>query len=130
VAAKAPDGVNYDAHFGLVLTQNPPVCHQGYHPDQVRTPQDRSDKPMDTTAGCTDPSLAQRGAQFAPEGRTGATYRPSVGTYDLGSGKLAWADAAGQPTVVSNGGQQELFGKDAWKWMLLQPAMPTQQTSR
>lgn len=130
VAAKAPDGVNYDAHFGVVLTQNPPVCHQGYHPSQVRTPQDRGDKPMDTTAGCTDPNLAQRGAHYAPEGRPGAAYRPSVGTYDLGSGKLSWADAAGKPTVVSNGGQHELFGKDAWKWMLLQPAMPTQQAAR
>lgn len=130
VAAKAPDGVNYDAHFGVVLTQNPPVCHQGYHASQFRTPQDRSDKPMDMTAGCTDPSLAYRGAHYAPNNRPGAAYRAPVGTYDLGSGKLTWSDAADSPTVVSNGGQDELFGKDAWKWMLLQPAMPTKQAGR
>ncbi|MGN6251786.1 MAG: MlaD family protein [Marmoricola sp.] len=130
VAGKAPDGVNYDVHFGVVLTQAPPVCHQGYHPDQVRTPQETSDKPMDTTAGCTDPGLVQRGAFHAPSNRTGANYRPSLGTYDLQTGTLDWSDAAGKPTVVSNGGQHELFGKDAWKWMLLQPAMPTQRAER
>ena len=30
VVAKDPLTGLYDAHFGLVLTQNPPVCHQGY----------------------------------------------------------------------------------------------------
>jgi hypothetical protein len=29
--------------------------------------------------------------------------------------------------VAGTGGQADLFGKDSWKWMLLQPALPTTQ---
>jgi phospholipid/cholesterol/gamma-HCH transport system substrate-binding protein len=126
VAAKGPNG-GYDAHFGLILTQTPPVCHAGYHPDQVRTPQDTSDKPMDTTAKCTEPATQSvpRGAAHAP--RAGTNYRPSVATYDHQSNAVTWSDQTTGPKAVDDGGQAQLFGKDAWKWMLLQPAMTTQQ---
>lgn len=126
VAAKGPDGA-YNAHFGLVLTQTPPVCHAGYHPDQFRTPQDTADKPMDVNARCTEPATqsAPRGAAHAP--RTGVDYRPSIATYDHDSNSVTWSDQVTGPKTVDNGGQAQLFGKDAWKWMLLQPAMPTQK---
>src|SRR3978361_1407726 len=75
VAKKNKNG-QYDAQFGLILTQDPAVCHAGYHPNQVRTPQQRSDKPMDTTAGCTEgPNSNSRGAEKAPNSRAGTDYR-------------------------------------------------------
>jgi phospholipid/cholesterol/gamma-HCH transport system substrate-binding protein len=31
----------YDAHFGMVLTNDPPVCHNGYQSTDTRPPQGR-----------------------------------------------------------------------------------------
>ena len=36
VIAKDPMTGLYDAHFGLVLTEDPPVCHQGYKTSNER----------------------------------------------------------------------------------------------
>lgn len=129
----------YDARFGLIFQQAPPPCtmnnNDGYHKDQFRTAGanqkpgtgDLSDKPMDMTAGCTDMSgmLDARGAQMAP--RAGVDYRPPVATYDVGTGKLTWSTSTSHaPVVISSAQAPQLYGKDAWKWMLLQPALLSQ----
>ncbi len=44
VIAKDPLTGLYDAHFGLVLTEHPAVCHQGYNTPQ-REPEDRRRPP-------------------------------------------------------------------------------------
>ena len=126
VAKKGSDG-KYDAQFGLILTQDPAVCHQGYHPSQVRAPSETSDKPMDTDARCSDPTLAPRGAQHAPNGRAGTGYRPPVATYDQKTGKVTWGTPAPGAHIAYDGGAAQLFGSDSWKWMLLSPSMSDDQ---
>ena len=130
VAEKGKAGADkglYDARFGLILTQNPAVCHQGYHPSQVRPPSETSDKPMDTTAGCTDNGSNFRGAEKAPNGRAGTDYRPPVATYDQATGKVTWGTPAPAARIAYDGGAAQLFGSDSWKWMLLSPSMADQE---
>ena len=45
VAAKTPATGLYDAHFGMVLTNEPHVCHGGYEGTDTRTPQDGTNRP-------------------------------------------------------------------------------------
>ncbi len=118
VVAKDPTTHLYDAHFGLVLTQNPPVCHQGYGTPQ-RDPNDLSEVPMNENARCTEPQAMSnaRGAQNAPAyNRT-----PVVAKYDPQTGKLVATSRAPRSNVHEVGGQQRLLGKDSWKWLLLGP---------
>lgn len=126
VAAKGAGG--YDAHFGLILNGTPPVCHAGYDPREFRTPQQRANKPMDVDAHCSE-SAAQsnaRGAQNAPR-RPGTDYRAPVATYDARSGGVTWSDQRHGPRVVDDSGSYSVFGKDAFKWMLLRPTMGAQE---
>lgn len=125
----APNGRgSYDAHFGLVLTMTPPNCTQGYDPKEKRSPLNTEDRPMDEDAGCTEAITKgnARGAQNIPN-RTGVAYRSPVATYDATTGSVTWTDQKTGPTVVDNGGSSDLFGQDAWKWMLLRPSMGNQE---
>ena len=126
VPAKDPQTGLYDAHFGLILTNDPAVCKHGYESTDRRDPHDRGNRPMNEKAGCAEPASQSnaRGGQNAPRARPGVDYRgPVVGTYDLGDGTFTWKDrgpASGQ-SVVYTGGAERLYGKDSWKWLLLQP---------
>lgn len=122
VTAKNPDG--YNARFGFILTQNPMVCTQGYDPDERRTPLQTGDKAMDEDAHCSEPpsKSAARGAQNAPRVAPGEDGPPSVATYDLSTGTTTWTDQEG-PRAVAGGGSEELYGKNAWQTLLLQPVM-------
>lgn len=125
VTAPSPGG-GYDATFGLILTQNPHTCSKGYDQSEVRRADQTADKPMNEDAGCTDRSgtVTPRGAQWAPaHGRTAAFGR-TVASYDAATGELTWAGAA-QAEPRENGADARVFGKDAWKWMLVQPSMRT-----
>ena len=127
VAKKNKDG-QYDAQFGFVLTQDGPVCNAGYDPGEVRPPQETSDKPMDTDAGCSaGAGVNPRGAEKAPNGRSATNYRPPVATYDESTGKVSWGTPAAGPPIAYDGGAAQLFGSDSWKWMLLQPSMADPQ---
>jgi phospholipid/cholesterol/gamma-HCH transport system substrate-binding protein len=121
VVAKSPGGL-YDAHFGMILQQQPPVCNRGYHDSEVRSPQERSDKPMDTDAHCAEPASVSnaRGAQNIP--RAGAAYRaPVVASYDPETGRLAWGDKV-DPDLSSPGrAAPPTLGQESWKWLFLQP---------
>jgi phospholipid/cholesterol/gamma-HCH transport system substrate-binding protein len=122
VVAKDPKTGLYDAHFGLITQQDPPVCTKGYDPGQVRGPQDRSDKPMDMDAHCAEPQSQSnaRGSQNAP--RAGTAYRsPVVATYDRRTGAVQYADAGPGDDITYTGGAASVFGEDSWKWLLLQP---------
>ena len=125
VAAPNGDG-DFDARFGLVLQQQSPVCKAGYNAPK-RTPQQRDDLPMDTSAGCADGGTNFRGAEKSPANRAGTAYRSPVATYDAGTGDVAWRDEATQGRVAYDGGAQALFGDDSWKWTLLQPSLPGDQ---
>jgi phospholipid/cholesterol/gamma-HCH transport system substrate-binding protein len=126
VIAKDPTTGLYDAHFGLVLTNDPPVCHQGYNTPQ-RDPNDLSEVPMNESAHCSEPQAQSnaRGAQNAPAyNRT-----PVVAKYDPQTGKLMATSSAPRTNVHELGGQQQLLGKDSWKWLLLGP-VATRATPR
>ncbi|HEY6933172.1 MAG TPA: MlaD family protein [Marmoricola sp.] len=124
VTQRGPDG-GYDARFGLILNNDPPVCHHGYEGTDRRSPHDRANRPMYTGAHCAEPASQSnaRGAQHAPNGRTGVAYRAPVATYDARTGNVTWRQHRARPRVVSTGGAYQVFGEDSWKWLLFQPAL-------
>jgi phospholipid/cholesterol/gamma-HCH transport system substrate-binding protein len=124
VVAKDPKSGLYDAHFGLILQTEPHVCTEGYDPKQVRSPDERSDKPMDMDAQCTEPQAQSnaRGSQHAPKPRAGAAYRaPVVAAYDRDTGAVQYTDASPSDDITYTGGAASVFGEESWKWLLLQP---------
>jgi phospholipid/cholesterol/gamma-HCH transport system substrate-binding protein len=128
--AKGPSG-NYDAEFGMILKpEGRPVCEKGYNA-AIRDPNtQRGDVPMDTKAHCAEPASksSARGAQHAPNGRAGTSYRaPVVATYDHSTGKVTWTDSAPGADVTYTGGALDTFGKDSWKWLLLQPVAASEE---
>ncbi len=122
VVSKDPLTGLYDAHFGLVFTEEPAVCHQGYDTKQ-RPPEDRKDRPMNVDARCTEPQAVSsaRGAQNAPA----YNRAPVVAQYDPRTGDLVPATADPDRNIVSTGGQQAILGKDSWQWLLLGPLAKT-----
>jgi phospholipid/cholesterol/gamma-HCH transport system substrate-binding protein len=118
----------YDAHFGMIMQQEPPVCHKGYESTNTRTPQNRDDRPMNEDARCTEPQAqsSARGAQHAP--RAGAAYRPPVvATYDAETGTVTYTDQSPSRPVSYTGGAASVFGEESWKWLLLQPLADPQE---
>ena len=127
VVSKSPDTGLYDAHFGMILTNNP-VCHHGYESTDTRPPQDGSNRPMNTKAGCQEPPTQSnaRGPQNLP--RAGAAYRaPVVGSYDPDTHQMHWGQhvdpALAQPGTLA----PTTFGEDSWKWLFLQPLTKIQK---
>ncbi|MCX4820222.1 MCE family protein [Streptomyces sp. NBC_01142] len=115
-------------HFGLVAgADDPPPCRQGYA-TQRRDPADTSTRPANTGARCTAPrggDTSVRGAQNAPgasgsAGSGGADQVAYVTPYDPETGAATGPD--GTPVEIgSTGGEQSVFGKDSWQWMLVGP---------
>jgi len=125
VVAKDPSTHLYDAHFGLILQQSPPVCQKGYlPPSQRRDPNtNRGNAPMATHVRCAEPAATTnaRGAQNTPR-RAGPAYRaPVVGTYDQATGRFHYTGANPSGDVTYTGGAASLMGRDSWKWLLMQP---------
>jgi phospholipid/cholesterol/gamma-HCH transport system substrate-binding protein len=121
VVAKSPETGLYDAHFGLVITDNP-VCHGGYEDTDTRPPQERSDRPMNTRAGCTEPPTMSnpRGPQNVR--RAGAAYRaPVVASYDPGAGAVRWGERVDPALAQPGTPAPQAYGEDSWKWLFLQP---------
>ncbi len=120
VIAKDPVSGLYDAHFGLVLTQDPHVCKEGYETTEQRPPQELEEVPFNTAAHCAEPASqsSARGAQNAPAPLNRA---PVVATYDPGAGRLAPAEEDPMANVASSGSAARALGQDSWKWLLLGP---------
>jgi phospholipid/cholesterol/gamma-HCH transport system substrate-binding protein len=131
VVAKDPVTGLYDAHFGMVLTNEPHVCTHGYETTEQRPPQDLSEVPFNTAAHCAEPAGTSnaRGAQHAPEPLAHPLNRPApaplsaapvVATYDPATGRLVPAKEAPMPDAVSGGdGATTLRQEDSWRWLLL-----------
>lgn len=120
VLAKNSAG-QYDARFGLVLT-NQPTCHGGYQSTKQRAPQDTSPRDMNTAAQCTEPISQSnaRGVQNYHQ-RAAAAYRaPVVASYDEKTGKLSWGDPT-DPTSPDE--------KDTWTWLYQQPQTASGSTA-
>jgi len=128
VVAKDPVSGLYDAHFGMVMTNDPPVCTHGYESTEKRPPQDLSEIPLNTAAHCAEPQAqsSARGAQHAPPPLNRAApasldSAPVVATYDPRTGRLRSTTTDPMAGVVSSGSGAALLGKDSWKWLLLGP---------
>ena len=106
-------------HVHLEYTNDPPPCQAGFRPpSQWRSPLDLSDAPAYLQAHCASPSpYTSRGSKYAPAPRT-RNYR--VAPYDPRTGSVI-----GTPdeVVVSGLGASDVYGKDAWKWMLIGPTL-------
>ncbi|WP_327326833.1 MCE family protein [Streptomyces sp. NBC_01210] len=114
-------------HFGMVAgADDPPPCRQGYG-TQRRDPSDTGERPANTGARCTarGGGTSVRGAQNAPgpsgHGSTGgADPAAYITPYDPETGTAVGPD--GTPVEIgSTGGEQNVFGKDSWQWLLVGP---------
>ncbi|MGR6973584.1 MCE family protein [Streptomyces cynarae] len=113
-------------HFGLTVNANdPPACTRGYG-TQRRDPSDTGTRAANTGAHCTAPrgsATSVRGAQNAPgasPGSGGADQTAYVTPYDPETGTATGPD--GTPLEIgSAGGEQTVFGKESWQWLLVGP---------
>ena len=123
VVSKSPDTGMYDAHFGLIVTNNP-VCHYGYEGTDTRPPQDGSNRPMNTEAGCREPAAQSNARGPQNLNRVGADYRAPIATFDPDRQELRWG--AHVPPALAQPGRPAptAFGKESWTWLLLQPLTP------
>jgi phospholipid/cholesterol/gamma-HCH transport system substrate-binding protein len=114
-------------HFGLTVNaDDPPACTQGYGGTRWRDPSDTSTRPANTDARCTAPrggKTSVRGAQNAPGASTGsggADQAAYITPYDPETGTATGPD--GTPVAIgSTGGEQTVFGKESWQWLLVGP---------
>jgi len=122
VVSKTAATGNYDAHFGMILTETPPVCHGGYEGTDRRTPQDGSNREMNVNAGCTEPASKSnpRGAQHAP--RAATSYDAPVAAVDPAAGTVLWGDEAAGVDAPGSVAPPTL-GRESWKWLFLQPLL-------
>ncbi|MGY6026840.1 MCE family protein [Streptomyces spinosirectus] len=113
-------------HFGLTVnSDDPPACTQGYDTHR-RDPSDTRTRPPNTGARCTvarGSKTSVRGAQNAPSATTGgygADRTAFVAPYDPETGTVTGPD--GTPVEIgSTGGEQTVFGKESWQWLLVGP---------
>jgi phospholipid/cholesterol/gamma-HCH transport system substrate-binding protein len=131
VVSRSPDTGLYDAHFGMIIT-NQHVCHEGYGGTDTRPPQDGSSRPMNVDARCNEPATESnaRGAQNAPRAATSYADAPVVASYDPETGKLTWGDpTAADATALSTTGTvaPPSLGEESWKWLFLQPLTSGQE---
>jgi phospholipid/cholesterol/gamma-HCH transport system substrate-binding protein len=114
-----------DAHFGLILQQDPAVCDKGYIPvSQRRDPEsNRGNAPMNTKVRCAEPAgtTSARGAQNTPKRAAPAYRAPVLGSYDRQTGKFRYTDKDPSANVTYTGGAAAAMGEDSWKWLLIQP---------
>jgi len=120
----------YNAHFGMILQQNPHVCNEGYNAKPRNPETDRGNAPMDMDAHCAEPASQSnaRGAQHAPAQRAGAAYRsPVVASYDPDTHRLHWGSNV--PDELSSPGTfaPRSLGEESWKWLFLQPLTKFQE---
>lgn len=107
-------------HVHLEYTKEPPPCREGYlPPSEWRPPDDVSDGKVYLKAHCASPPpFAVRGANYVPEPGNGSAR---VAPYDPTTGTVSGAE---QRFRLDAQGVGDVYGKDAWKWMLIGPTVP------
>jgi phospholipid/cholesterol/gamma-HCH transport system substrate-binding protein len=123
VVSRTPATGNFDAHFGMIMTEAPPVCHAGYEGTDRRSPLDGSNRPMNMSARCTEAASQSnaRGAQHAP--RAAASYGDPIASYDPRSGTLTWGERQAAALQSAGSVAPRTLGKESWKWLFLQPLL-------
>lgn len=128
VVSKDPGTGQYDAHFGLVLT-NHKLCHGGYEGTDTRPAQNGETRPMPTDTRCTEPAGKSnaRGAQHAPRPAP-ANYRaPVIAKFDPETKDFTWrGPAATRNTSGAADSQQPAtlsasLPAESWKALLRRP---------
>ena len=119
VVSKSPDTGLYDAHFGMIITDNP-VCHKGYESTDRRLPKDGSNRPMNEKARCAEPPAMSnaRGAQ---------NLNRVLASYDEATGEITWGSRATAGATSTGTVAPRTLGQESWKWLYLQPLMATQK---
>lgn len=107
-------------HVHLEFTQEPEPCTQGYlPPDRWRPGDDLSDGEPYLQARCAaGPPYAIRGSNYAPKPKGSPAAR--VAPYDPATGTVS----GGPDRVAIGNGVGDIYGEDAWKWMLIGPTLP------
>jgi phospholipid/cholesterol/gamma-HCH transport system substrate-binding protein len=125
VVSPSPGTGLYDAHFGLVLTQDPAVCHQGYEDTDRRSPLDGSNRPMKEDAACTAPASETnaRGAQNIQAPRPATGWGPADLAYDPESGTVTSDPAEIRRLERAGSVAPRSLGDDTWKWLYLRPLL-------
>lgn len=107
-------------HVHLEYTKEPPPCRKGYlPPSRWRPADDLSDAPTYLKASCdSPPPFAVRGSDYVPKPRDGSAR---VAPYDPATGTVV---GAGEQFQLDSQRVGDVYGKDAWKWMLIGPTLP------
>lgn len=109
--AKNKDGT-YDAAFGIVTSDDAPVCNKGYNGDR-RDGESTADRQTRFNVDCSDKGKVARN----PSKTVVNKNRASVAGYDSATGTPTPTDAAGSSS------DPLAFGKESWQWLLLGPAL-------
>jgi phospholipid/cholesterol/gamma-HCH transport system substrate-binding protein len=125
VVSKSPGTGLYDAHFGMVMTDNPHVCLEGYEGTDRRSPLDGSSRPMNEAARCTAPAAKTnaRGAQNIQAPRAATGWGPADFAYDPETGTLTSDPALVQRLERAGSVAPRSLGEETWKWLYLQPLL-------
>jgi phospholipid/cholesterol/gamma-HCH transport system substrate-binding protein len=106
-------------HVHLDYASDPPPCTKGYLPPERwrRGDQTNDVKPYLKAHCASGPPYTMRGSNYAPKP---SSRRSRVAPYDPRTGEV---DAGERRYVLDNGSSQagDVYGSDAWKWMLLGP---------
>ena len=107
-----------------------PACTKGYLPkSEWRPGTDLSDTPV-YPAKCLDRSINKRGVNFAPAvGAAGGPDSARVSPYDARTGTFMTGDGR-TVTHGTQGGLQNVFGDNAWQWMLIGPVDSIKKSDR
>ena len=136
VVSRTPATGLYDAHFGMVLTQDPPVCHAGYEgtdtPAARRTartahehgrPLRRARVAVQRPRRPARPARRRvvRRAATAPAARRPRRRRSRPTTPATGR---SCGERRRPPCLESRGSvAPRTLGEESWKWLFLQPLL-------
>lgn len=125
VVSKSPGTGLYDAHFGMVLTQDPPICTKGYEGTDRRSPLDGSNRPMKEDTRCTAPASQTnaRGAQNIQAPRPATGWGPADFAYDPDTGNVTSDPAEIRRLERTGSVAPRSLGEETWKWLYLQPLL-------
>ncbi len=108
-------------HINLQFAQDPGPCRKGYKPSsQWRDSANLTDSPVYPAKCLQGAPYNMRGSKHAPTFNDGGSAN-RVAPYDPLSGVVQGVDGNPGFTIGSQGGLQEIFGDDSWRWMLIGP---------